>query len=102
MNIKSLRQFLIESNKFGYAEGDSKKWIEEEDKSTTILFENGEWRSRDNFFGGEPYGGGMVVKHLEGGIWQPVWIMVYYGRVVEDVSSDLVYKVLRNALKEMP
>lgn len=102
MNIEKLHQFLIESNKFGYAEGSSENWIQEADKSTTIPYESGEWRSHDNFFGGEPYGGRMVVKHQEEGSWQPVWFMGYYGYVVEGVNSDLVYGVLRHALKLMP
>ena len=44
MNIKALKQFLIDSNKAGYAGGQEKKWIKEVDGSTTIPFqkENGD------------------------------------------------------------
>jgi len=98
MKKERLRQFLLESNKAGYAGGEKKKWIKEADGSTTIPFEKGEWRSHDNFFGGEPYGGRTVVFHKD----KPVWIMVYYGWVAEGVETDPLYGVLRNALMRMP
>jgi len=95
---KSLLKFLIESNKAGYATGEEKQWIKEADGSTTIPFAKGGWRSHDNFFGGEPYGGRVVVFHKE----KAVWIMVYYGWVVEGVDVNPIYKILRNALALMP
>lgn len=98
MDKDLLRQFLIDSNKAGYATGEEKKWIKELDGSTTIPFEKGEFRSHDNFFGGEPYGGRVVVFYKD----KPVWIMVYYGWVAQGVETDPVYTVLRNALKNMP
>lgn len=98
MDNQSLKQFLVDSNKVGYAAGEEKKWVKESDCSTTISFKKGSFRSHDNFFGGEPYGGRMIVFY-EG---KPVWIMVYYGLITKGIETDLVYKVLRNALKQMP
>lgn len=98
MNKEALRQFLIDSNQAGYAGGEEKKWIKEPDGSTTIPFEKGDWRSHDNFFGGEPYGGRVIVFRKD----KPFWMMVYYGWVVEEVDTNLVYGVLRNALMQMP
>ncbi len=98
MNIKALKQFLIDSNKAGYAGGQEKKWIKEVDGSTTIPFQKGEWRSHDNFFGGEPYGGRLVVFYKN----KPVWIMVYYGLISHGISVNPVYAMLRNAFKNMP
>ncbi len=98
MNREDLKRFLIDSNNAGYAGGEEKKWIKEDDGSTTIPFEKGSWRSHDNFFGGEPYGGRTVVYHEE----NPVWMMVYYGWVKEGIKVDPVYTILRNALKQMP
>ena len=60
MDKEALRQFLIDSNKSGYAGGEEKKWIKEQDGSTTIPSEKGDWKSHDNYFGGEPYGGRAV------------------------------------------
>ena len=98
MNIKPLIQFLISSNNAGYAGGEEKKWIKESDGSTTIPFEKGDFRSHDNFFGGEPYGGRIIVYYKN----VPAWIMVYYGWIVPDAETNLVYSVLRDALKQMP
>lgn len=98
MNIEQLRLFLIDSNKAGYAGGEEKKWIKEADGSTTIPFAKGEWKSDDNFFGGEPYGGRVIVFYQS----KPVWMMVYYGFVEESENTDPVYATLRNALMRMP
>ncbi|MBI3559663.1 hypothetical protein HY087_00860 [Candidatus Gottesmanbacteria bacterium] len=98
MDITNLNTFLLHANAAGYASGKEKAWTKEPDGSTTIAYEEGSWKSHDNFFGGEPYGGRMVVFHEK----KPFWIMVYYGRVMEKADPDTVYKILRNALKRMP
>ena len=98
MYIEALRGFLIDSNKAGYAGGDEKRWVKEADGSTTIPYAKGDWRSRDNFFGGEPYGGRAVVFYQD----KPYWMMVYYGWVEEGVETDPIYGILRNALMQMP
>ncbi len=98
MNKKLLCQFLVDSNNAGYAGGEKKKWIKEPDGSTTIPFEKGPWKSHDNFFGGEPYGGRTVVFY-EG---KPYWMMIYYGWVEEGIDTNPIYIALRNALKQMP
>lgn len=98
MDIALLRQFLVDSNSAGYAGGEEKKWIKEPDGSTTIPFEKGQWKSHDNFFGGEPYGGRTVVFFES----KPYWIMVYYGWIEEGIEANPIYGVLRNALKQMP
>lgn len=98
MDKELLRQFLVDSNNAGYAGGEEKKWIKEPDGSTTIPFEKGDFRSHDNFFGGEPYGGRVIVFYKN----KPVWIMVYYGWVTQGVAADPLYAVLRNALMKMP
>src|SRR5712692_5106732 len=98
MDEGELRAFLVKSNEAGYAGGDEKKWLREADRSTTIAFERDYWKSHDNFFGGEPYGGRMVVSYQD----RPVWMMVYYGWVVQEVAPEEVYGVLKNALRHMP
>jgi len=98
MNKEGLRLFLIDTNKVGYASGDVKKWLKESDGSTTILFEKGSWKYHDNFFGGEPYGGRIIVFY--GG--KPFWMMVYYGWVEKRANIKSVYGILRNALLRMP
>lgn len=97
-DLKSLQQFLIDSNKAGYAGGEEKKWIKEPDGSTTIPYEKDRFKSHDNFFGGEPYGGRVVVFYDN----KPVWMMVYYGWVAETADTNNVYSILREALMHMP
>lgn len=98
MNLNDLKTFLIDSNNAGFSGGNEKKWIKENDGSTTIPFEKGDWKSHDNFFGGEPYGGRLVVFYKN----KAVWIMVYYGWIEKGMETEPIYKILKDALKKMP
>lgn len=98
MNRALLKQFLLASNNAGYAGGQEKKWVKEPNGSTTIRFASGDWKSHDNFFGGEPCGGRLVVFYKD----KPVWIMVYYGWVKAGIDPNPVYEILRESLKQMP
>ena len=75
INLNELRAFLVKAKKATYASGDDSAKIIEKDKSTTLIFEDGDWKYHDNYFGGEPYGGREVVL-FQG---NPVYIMTYYG-----------------------
>jgi len=96
---KKLCEFLVEAKKSTYAAGDSVPKIINDDKSTTLIFENGDWKYHDNYFGGEPYGGREVVFFKN----QPIYMMVYYGQVDTSVADvNKVYGILRSALKLIP
>lgn len=97
MDLEALQQFLIAANKAGYASGGESQAVTEDDSSKSIIFEQGEFASHDNWFGGEPYGGRNVVFYQN----QPAWMMVYYG-TVDPAFEDLdgVYTFLRNALMQ--
>ncbi len=96
---QQLCKFLVKAKKSTYAAGDVAQKIVEVDKSTTLVFENGDWKYHDNYFGGEPYGGREVV-FFQG---KPVYIMVYYGWVIEGVVNvQEVYKTLQGALTLIP
>jgi hypothetical protein len=97
MDIKDLSNFLIDSNKKGYASGKEGGWVKEEDGSVSIIFQKGHWKSHDNFFGGEPYGGRTVVFYKN----KPVWIMVYYGWIIKNINPDVIYEFLMKALMNM-
>lgn len=98
MDSKGLKAFLNDPDHNGYAQWKRDEWVKEPDGSKTIVFEKGPWKSHDNFFGGEPYGGRTVVFY-EG---KPVWMIVYYGWIKEGADPDSVYGILRNALRQMP
>ncbi|MFH1547220.1 MAG: DUF5680 domain-containing protein [bacterium] len=54
------------------------------------------WRSHDNYFGGEPYGGRQVV--FKNG--EAVWITVYYGGVDKNIKDFTeIYGFLMDALR---
>ncbi|MCA9325096.1 hypothetical protein KDA23_03470 [Candidatus Saccharibacteria bacterium] len=94
VNLDRLRDFLIKAN-MPHATGtaDIKK---EGDGSRTISFSDGDYRMDDNFFGGEPYGGRLVIFHKE----KPIFIEVYYGWVHNtERPVDEVYDFLREALQ---
>jgi len=94
-----LCKFLVEAKKSTYAAGETAKKIVEADKSTTLIFDDGDLKYHDNYFGGEPFGGREVV-FLQN---EPIYIMTYYGLVDESVPDfELVYKVLQKALSLIP
>lgn len=98
-NLKELCEFLVKAKKSTYATGDESKKIIGADKSTTLIFEEGDWKYHDNYFGGEPYGGREVV-FFQG---LPVYMMVYYGWVNESVTDvQGTYKTLQGALTLIP
>lgn len=87
-----LADFIAEANLNGYASG--KEGIKEKDGSTTYVFEKGKFKSHDNFFGGEPYGGRQVI-HVND---RPYWITVYYGNVKAGQDQEKVYNFLKKVL----
>jgi len=94
-----LCEFLVKAKKATYAAGDLAKKIVNDDKSTTLEFEEGSLKYHDNYFGGEPYGGREVV-FVDG---KPFYIMTYYGQVDASVTNPgNIYGVLINALKLIP
>ncbi len=97
MNLDSLRKFLIEANKAGYTSGKEQK--SEKDLSHTFIYESGDWKYHDNYFGGEPYGGRTIIFYKE----KPVWIMVYYGKVNNNIYDiNGIYGFLKKALSLVP
>ncbi|MFA5163204.1 MAG: DUF5680 domain-containing protein [Patescibacteria group bacterium] len=99
LDLKQLKDFLAKAKKAGYASGETAVKAVEEDKSKTIVFEEGDFKYHDNYFGGEPYGGREVV-FFKG---EPVYLMVYYGLVKEDISDfKAVYRILQKSLSLIP
>ena len=97
-NLNLLQEFLLKANQAGYVTGNEKSWTKEKDGSTTIAYASGDFKVNDNFFGGEPYGGRLIVFFKN----KPFWIMVYYGWIKKGISPDTIYPFLRKALAQMP
>ena len=102
MDKAALLAFLLVASRRGYAAGRSAVKVREADGSTTIVYDHGDWRFHDNYFGGEPYGGREVVFLGGWPVWVAVyfWVAVYY-RWVEgvDVDAERVYLFLQRALR---
>jgi len=98
LNMQGLDLFLVAAKKATYAAADKDREIKEADGSTSLFFTNGGWKYHDNYFGGEPFGGREVVFFEN----KPIWMMMYYGRVVDRGDSvEPVYGVLRQALSKV-
>ncbi len=91
VDLDELKIFLMKAN-MPHATGTAKT-NREIDGSRTIEYSEGDYRMHDNFFGGEPYGGRLVIFYKE----QPVFLEVYYGRAYN--TADEVYDFLREALQ---
>jgi hypothetical protein len=99
LDKKQLCEFLVKAKKATYAAGEASKKIVEADKSTTLIFKEGDLKYHDNYFGGEPFGGREVVFFQN----EPIYIMTYYGSVSKSVSDlKAVYKILQKALLLIP
>lgn len=99
MFFHDLIDFLLIAKKSTYAAGDFVNKIKESDNSTTIIFEDWSWKYHDNYFWGEPYGGREVVFFQ----WNPVWMMTYYGWVIESIDDPAhIYTILQEALLRIP
>lgn len=93
-NLDELKAFLIRAN-MPHATGTA-HMTRESDGSRTIEYSEGKYRMHDNFFGGEPYGGRLVVFFEN----RVIFIEVYYGSIYQsDRSVDEVYNFLRDALR---
>jgi hypothetical protein len=96
MDLKKLQQFILEASRATYASGNNSIKKKQKDGSTTIEYNNGEYLYHDNYFGGEPYGGREVIFLNK----KPIWMMVYYGFVHENISTRIVYSFLVKSLSQ--
>lgn len=91
INLEELKSFLMRAN-MPHATGQGEVKTEN-DGSRTIEFTERDYRMHDNFFGGEPYGGRLVVFYND----RPLFMEVYYGQTSR--PADEVYDFLREALQ---
>ena len=99
LNLSDLKHFLVKAKTNTYASGDLNLLQKQPDHSTTITYQEGDFKYHDNFFGGEPYGGREVV-FFKG---KPVYLMVYYGSFNKNIKDlDKLYLILQKALTQIP
>ena len=96
--LDNLAAFLVRAKKDTYANGDQAKKIIEPDGSTSLVYEEINWKYHDNYFGGEPFGGREVVFFKD----KAVFFMNYFGKVFDHVSDfKPVYEFLQKALSQV-
>jgi len=93
MNIEEIKNFLIRANRNGYG-NTSVKPSDENDGSHTISYKEVDWLFNDNYFGGEPFGGREVISYNN----KAIWMMVYYGFVIDMTIQADVYRFLKKSL----
>ncbi len=94
INLEEAKAFLMRAN-MPHATGEAKT-VKETDGSRTIEYSEGDYRMHDNFFGGEPYGGRLMIFYKGA----PLLMEVYYGLVYDTTrTADEVYGFLREALR---
>lgn len=99
VSLENLKEFLAKAKKATYASGNKNIENKELDGSTSLMFERGDFKYHDNYFGGEPYGGREVVFYKG----RPLYIMVYYGFVNQEIDNIKdIYSILRKALSLIP
>ncbi|TAL20188.1 hypothetical protein EPN90_01480 [Patescibacteria group bacterium] len=93
-----LEDFLVKAKINTYAsvgEGGERKL---DDGGKEFVYEEGEWKYRDRYFGFSPFIGEEVV-------WKDgkvIWAMNYYGRVLsEKVSPEEIYQFLKKILRQV-
>lgn len=88
-----LAGFIVKAKKNTYAGG--KKAIKSEEGFEEFVYEEGDYKYRDRYYGENTFGGEEIV-------WQngkAVWIMNYYGYILSDkIDSKKVYEFLRKAM----
>ena len=90
-----LQEFYYEALLHDYGAADGAKFETGfEDGSTKIVYERGDWRYSNKFFGGEPFGGMSVVRFR--GV--ACFVMMYWGKVLPGANKDEVYQCLFPAL----
>ncbi len=93
-----LEQFLVKAKLHTYASGDGGGERILEDGCKELDFQEGEFKYRDRYFGGNPFVGEEVV--WQGG--QAIWAMNYYGTVLAQTAPPAqVYQFLQKALGQV-
>ncbi|PLX25454.1 hypothetical protein C0580_02530 [Candidatus Parcubacteria bacterium] len=97
--MENFKKLLVKAKKATYASGDKNQKIKEADGSTSLFFEEANFKYHDNYFGGEPYGG-REVAFIDN---KAVYIMTYYGQVTKNIKDiERVYSFLQKALSLVP
>ncbi len=91
----TLSEFIVKAKTHTYAANgeDGEKTLD--DSAKELMYEEGEWKYRDRYFGASAFIGEEVVRKSD----KAVWGMNYYGKIVSDnTDSDQLYPFLKEVL----
>ena len=97
MNEESLNNFIIEAKKATYATENRPTRPSTRLKSKDLAYENGNFKYWDTYIGNSSFSGTEVVWYED----EPVWSMVYMGKMLEGKFGGDVRKFLMAALSEI-
>jgi len=91
-----LNEFLVKAKINTYASNGENKERKLEDGSKELVYEDGEWKYRDRYFGFNPFIGEEVVWKNDG----VVWGMNYYGTIIgKETDAKSLYQFLQKAMR---
>jgi hypothetical protein len=97
-SLSDLKRYMVTAQA-PHAFGTAEVTKDAHDGAWVISHTDGDWRMKDCFYGGQPYGGQETIFYKD----KAVWVMVYYGRVYDTkLSANYVYGFLRRALQHPP
>lgn len=98
MDLNKLNDFIIKAKAATYV-GDGEQTESSREGSHDLLFEEGDFRYSDSYFGGSDFIGEEVVYYQN----HPVWGMNYYGVVLkpEDITAAEAGKMIKASLSRM-
>ena len=94
---KKLIDFLGNASESTYASSEGKK-LEKSSRpeSEDYLYEDGNWKYLDSYVWNKDGGGEEIIYFKD----KPVWVMNYYGYLIETKDSKTVYSFLKEALSQ--
>jgi hypothetical protein len=98
LSIDELNTFIVRAKANTYV-GDGKKITPSRPASHDLMFQDGDFKYLDSYFGGTDFIGQEVVYYRD----QPLWAMNYYGRIIKPdlINASQAGQIIKASLTEM-
>ena len=96
--MEKLAKFLVQAKTNTYASGDEGVERELPDSCKELIYDKGDFKYRDRYFGHNPFVGEEIVWRGN----EVIWGMNYYGTVLSNkISTKEVYEFLKKAMQQV-
>ncbi len=94
-----LEEFIVQAKTNTYVGGGDKSPTPTRSGAHDLVYQDGDWRYLDSYFGGTDFIGQEVVWHR--GV--PLWAMSYYGRIIrpETMDAGVAGRVIQRSLSAL-